>query len=985
MPSLGATLREYRQRAGLTQDEAAAAAGISVRTLRDLEQDRNARPRRRSVAALAEVLRMPAGSWERQGGPLSIGILGPLLVRHGDTDVEPAGALPRRLLGLLALHHGEAVGRDRIVDVLWPEATPASSQNLMHSYVATVRRWLEPGRAAGAYSVLVRAGDGYRLTAGDELDLALFRAGVRAAREAVERQEHAVADGHLRTALGLWRGRLLGDADPVLGGLGAAAAVAAERLEATLLYADLAATRGEPGRAAAALQAIAEDEPLHEGLHVRLITTLAASGAQAAALRAYEGIRGRLADELGVDPTAELRAAYQEVLRGRSDGRPVPAQLPPGGRYFTGRGGELARLDAVADTLDPGGTAVVISAVTGAAGVGKTALALHWAHRSAARFTDGQLYVNLRGFDPAGPADPADALRALLEALGVPAGDLPPTVADRSSLLRSLLARRRILLLLDNARDAEQVRPLLPGAAGCLALVTSRDRMTGLVVTDGAVPVALDLLSTGEARELLARRLGAARVAADEEATLEIIERCGYLPLALAVVAARAATQPGLELSALAAELRAARLDALDGGDLPSDVRAVFSWTFEALPPAARDLFPLLAIHPGTDLSLAAAASLAGRDEKSTAEVLAELVRVSLLEESGPGRFRLHDLLHHYALEQAAGTEVRQAAFERLVDHYGRAAHAADRLMFPGRQSFELPAPLDGVSVPELSGPEDAAAWAAAELPVLGPVTRLAAEAGLDDRAWQLSWSATMMRHMRNEFAAQAEVLTTAIGSAERLGDLRRQAISHLDLGMTFSHLHRYDDAAAELRRALSIAEAGGDSRTQGRAYLNLGQVLDRTGDPRAALVEAEKALVLFRGGGDRIGEGHALNAVGWLATQIGDHQRGLAAAQDSLALHEAAGDAYGTAAALDSVGWAHFHLGEYAEARDCFKRALPFCLDQGDHLLSAVVLEHLADTEHAAGDQAAARDALNEAIGHLEEIDPAQAAKLREKGYSEA
>jgi DNA-binding SARP family transcriptional activator/DNA-binding XRE family transcriptional regulator len=990
VPSLGSTLREYRRRAGLTQDEAATAAGISVRTLRDLEQDRASRPRRRSLAALAEALRMPAGSWERYAAPpgtgaLSVAVLGPLVVRRGDTGVELPGALPRRLLTLLALHPGETVGRDRILEALWPDTPPASAPGLVHSYVATVRRALEPGRT-GAYRMLVRAGDGYRLdVAPDDLDLAAFRAGVAAARAA---DRPAGAEQRLRAALALWRGPVAAD-EPALAGLPAVAAIAAERLDATLRHADLALELGVPDRAVAALQALAADEPLHEGLHVRLIRALAASGAQSAALRCYDDLRRRLADELGVDPTAELRAAHAEVLQGRHDPGtppdvPVPAQLPPGGRYFTGRTDQLAQLDAVAERLDTGGAAVVISAVTGAAGVGKTALALHWAHRAADRFADGQLYVNLRGFDPAGPADPADVLRGMLEALGTPPGRVPPDAAARSAMLRSLLARRRVLLVLDNARDADQVRPLLPGAAGCLAIVTSRDRMAGLVVTDGAVPVPLDLLTTAEARELLARRIGAARVAAEPEAIGEIVARCAHLPLALAVVAARAATQPRLSLRALAAELAAARLDALATGDLPSDVRAVFSWSYAALPATAQRLFRLLAVHPGPAVSAEAADTLAGTADARGA--LAELVRVNLLEDAGDGRYTVHELLRQYAAELLGPAE-RGPAFRRLVDHYVHAADAADRHLYPHRRVVAVPDPAPGVAVPRLPDADAAAAWFTAELSALTEITRQAAAAGLDDRTWHLAWAATVYRSTRSLHTGQLELLNLAIEAARRSGDRGREATSHTDLGMTLSHLRRYDDAAAELRRALTLAEEIGDAHVRGRAHLSLGRILDQTGDLPAALAHAERAGEAFREAGDRVGEGLALNGTGWVATRLGDHRRALTATRAALELAEQAGDRGSIAAALDSVGYSHHQLGEYAQARDSFKRALALLADAGDRRNAAEVLEHLAETEAAAGATTAAREAADQAIEILTELDPdrAEALRTRAAGYGAA
>ena len=453
---------------------------------------------------------------------------------------------------------------------------------------------------------------------------------------------------------------------------------------------------------------MAAEYPLDEQVHAQLMVALYRTGRQADALSVYRRLRRTLAEELGIDPGQALRELETAILRQdpsldtpapaialrpAAPAALVPAQLPPTVAAFAGRSTELASLDAILPRQGQGGpgqdAAVVISVIAGTAGVGKTALAVHWAHRVAARFPDGQLYVNLRGFDPCGPAaDPAQALRGFLDAFALPPERIPASLDAQMALYRSLLAGKRVLVVLDNARDAEQVRPLLPGSPGCLAIVTSRNHLTGLIATQGAHPLDLDLLTPAEARELLARRLGTGRAGGEPEAVDEIIAGCAGLPLALTIAAARAATSPGFPLDVFAAELREASrvLDPFDAGDVATDVRAVFSWSYRALSPDAARLFRLLSLHPGPDITVTAAASLAGIPAARARALLAELTRGHLLAEPRPGQYAFHDLLRAYATEQTHAhddDDARRSAAGRVLDHCLHAAHAAATLIDP--------------------------------------------------------------------------------------------------------------------------------------------------------------------------------------------------------------------------------------------------------------------------------------------------------------
>jgi transcriptional regulator with XRE-family HTH domain len=565
------------------------------------------------------------------------------------------------------------------------------------------------------------------------------------------------------------------------------------------------------------------------------------------------------------------------AARGRpvSADRPVPAQLPADVTGFAGRSDQLGRLTKLLDSGDRPAT-VVISAIAGTAGVGKTALAVHWAHQVLARFPEGQLYVNLRGFDPAGTAaTPAEVLRSFLDALDVPAQRVPAGLDAQTALYRSLLAGRRMLVLLDNARDADQVRPLLPGTPGCLVLVTSRNQLAGLIAGAGALPLPLDLLDPDEARELLARRIGMDRITAEPGAVDEIVERCARLPLALAIVAARAAIQPGLPLAVLATELHhlQERLDTLATGDAGTDVRSVFSWSYQQLSRPAARLFRLLGVHPGPDLGTSAAASLAGIPPERVRPMLAELVRAHLVTERVPGRYALHDLLRAYAGELAASGEPeadRQAAVRRLLDHYLGSAHRAEAVLNPTRDVIELIPPLAGVTVDVLESAEATTAWFTAEYQVLMAAVPLAVDAGLDRHAWQLAWS--MARFLdRRDFRDAAAIQRIALEAAQRLGDPAAQGFSHLRCGRIYWLLGQYDEAQVHLEHALEAYRQLGDDAKQGDVHRGLGGMLDRQGRYRDALHQVEQALARYRASGHRVGQAYTLNDIGWSHAQLGE------------------------------------------------------------------------------------------------------------------
>ncbi|SCL31869.1 NB-ARC domain-containing protein [Micromonospora rhizosphaerae] len=536
-------------------------------------------------------------------------------------------------------------------------------RHTLYVYIARLRGLIAAAAAAdGTVAAVVRRSRGYVLDVDpDRVDVHRFRRLVEQARDPHCPDTKRVA--LLRQALALWRGTPLADlpgdwAARVREGL------QQQRLDAVVCWAEAELRRGNAGDLVGPLTDLIAEHPLVEPLAALLMRALHSTGRTATALDCYVAMRRRLVDQVGMEPGAELQQLHRAILRGDLDqasgwgrersGHAVPAQLPLDVHGFAGRDTELCQLDAILTAAGEEPTTVAILALTGTAGVGKTALAMHWAHRVANRFPDGQLYVNLRGFDANSPATrPDEALRALLDALQVPPQRVPASLAAQVGLYRSLLADRRVLVVLDNASDADQVRPLLPGSPGCLVVVTSRNQLPGLVAAEGAHPLTLGLLSTDDARQMLARRLGPERVAAEPRSVDDIIARCAQLPLALAIVAARAATHPEFPLGMLVADLgdSSGGLEPFSGGDPSTDVRAVFSWSYRTLSPSAARLFRLLAVHPGPDIATTAAASLIGAPPGQVRPLLAELARAHLVTEHPAGRFAFHDLLRAYATE----------------------------------------------------------------------------------------------------------------------------------------------------------------------------------------------------------------------------------------------------------------------------------------------------------------------------------------------
>ncbi|HEY8983617.1 MAG TPA: BTAD domain-containing putative transcriptional regulator [Streptomyces sp.] len=909
-------------------------------------------------------------------------LLGPVELATQDGTDEVGPPQRRAVLAVLAVDAGRPVAPDVVIRRVWGADFPEGARRSVYAHVARLRKLCEG--TSGRIRVTRRSG-GYVLEADrDRIDVHRFR------RLVGEARDPGLPDGVraqlLGEALGLWRG------EPLSGLDGPWVAQTREvwrreRVEATVAWARLQIL-DEPAVAIGPLAALLDEHPLTEPLAEMLMRTLYAAGRGAEALECYAAVRRRLAEELGTEPGPALRAAHQAVLRGSgppaAPQRVVPAQLPVAVRGFTGRAEELARLDAFLTTASS--APVVISAVSGTAGVGKTSLAVHWGHRVRKAFPDGQLYVNLRGFDPGGASrDPAEALRGFLDALEVPPARIPAGVDAQAALYRSLLADRRMLVVLDNARDADQVRPLLPGAPGCVVLVTSRNRLTSLAAVEGAHMFAIDVLSPAEARSMLADRLGGPRTATDPAAVAEITARCAGLPLALAVVSARAAAQPSLPLAVLAGELRDgdSRLDALDAGDHATRVRAVFSWSYRALSPGAARLFRLLGLHPGPDVSAAAATSLAGELPSRTRLSLAELTGAHLLAEPSPGRYSFHDLLRAYAGELARAeddVDVRREATHRVLDHYLHTALRAQRLLGPPADRI-VPAPVrPGVLPEEPDGRDAAMAWFTADHSVLSAALQQAARDGFDVHVWQLAAALTTYHQRAVLWEEWAAAHTAALAAAERLGDRAAQACALRNVANAESSLGMQPEARERLDRAMRLYRELDDPAGEAHTHLALGRVSTRQERRAEALVHSRRAVELFGVAGERGWQGMALNNVGWDHTMLGRHRQAVGFGREALALLEGTGHLSGEAHTWDTLGYAHHHLGEYAQAAACYERAARLFHELGDRYFEADILAHLGDTLHAARDTDSTKSAWTRSLALFEELGHPDAAALRDR-----
>jgi DNA-binding SARP family transcriptional activator len=947
-------------------------------------------------------------------------VLGPLAVRRDGVDVPVSVGKQRAVLAALLLNANRVMPVDELAEALWGPAPPASARVTVQNHVARLRKALG---AAGRSRISTQPG-GYLIEAdADELDVSRFEALLHTARAAAREGSWATAAAHAAGALALWRGEPLAEV-----GLEVLAAHGVPRLEEMRWQAietriDAELHLGHQADVIAELQQLISTHPLREHLHGQLMLALYRDGRQGEALAAYQHARTVLVEELGTEPSTGLRELQQRMLTADpalagsaptryAEGGPgpvVPRQLPAPVAHFAGRAGELATLSGLLDQSGTRPGPVVISVIGGTAGVGKTALAVQWAHQVAEHFPDGQLYVNLRGYDPGQPMTAADALAGFLRALDVAGQDIPAEEAERASRYRSLLAGRRILVLADNAGSVDQARPLLPGSPGCAAVVTSRDALAGLVARDGAERLDLDLLPPEDAVSLLRALIGS-RADADPNAVTELAAQCCGLPLALRVAAELVIARAGTSVADLVDELadQRRRLDLLDAdGDQHTAVRAVFSWSYRHLTADAARAFRLAGLHPGPDLDPYALAALTGTTLEQTARLLDVLARGSLIQPARPGRYGMHDLLRAYAVERATAEDSedeRHRALTRLFDYYlGTAAAAMDTLV-PAESHRRPRIPLPGTPSPEVTSAAAARAWLDAERATLVDVAAYTAARGWPSHATRLA--ATVFRYLESggHYPEIDAICGRALRAARDAGDRAAEAQALHDISVVDLRQGRFQQATERLEYTLAVCRETGDRAGEARALGNLGianflqdryeqstshyqqalavyhQTGDQSGEARTlsnfSLVELrlgryqqasghlDRSLALCRKTGNLTSEAYALGNLGQLNVRLGRYQQASGYLDQALALCRRTSAPDSEASALSYLGLLHLRLGRYQQASDYLDQALALYRKIGDHSSEAEALNALGEICLATGQLGQARENHAAALG---------------------
>ena len=912
-------------------------------------------------------------------------VLGPLEVWAGEGWTGVGAPKWRVLLTALLVHPGRLVSTEQLVDELWGEDPPPTARKLVSLYVLRLRRLI--GDPDGR--VLVTQAPGYRLkVTRADLDSARFEDLVVAGRRALEDEDGTQAGELLAGALALWRGPALADVPP--GSLVAAEADRLEelRLSAVGLRIEAGICCGCGGELVPELRQLTAEHPLRERFWDQLMRVLESCGRPAEALDAYTQAREVIAEELGADPGPGLQQLYHRILAGdppqtaqQADWPKaavpapsvVPRQLPAAARHFTGRREELQRLTGFLDEVADRADTLLITAIGGTAGVGKTALAVRWAHQVAERFTDGQLYVNLRGYDVDQPVPATDALAGFLRALGVAGQEIPAELAERAACYRSLLAGRRMLVVADNAGSVEQVRPLLPGTAACMTVVTSRDSLAGLVARDGARRLDLDLLPPEDAVDLLRALIGG-RVSADPGSAAALADQCARLPLALRVVAELAVARPAAPLAELVSELAEQhRLDLLDaGGDLRTAVRAVFSWSYRHLDTASARAFRLAGLHPGPDLDPYAVAALTGSTVVQARHLLDVLARAYLIQPAGPGRYGLHDLLRAYAGELATGVygeEEGRAALTRLFDHYLHTAAAAMDTLVPAEGHRRPRLPPAATPGPPVADAAEARAWLDGERANLVVVAAHTAAQGWPGHATRLAMILFRYLEVGGHYQDARAIHAHALYAAQHSGDRAAQADSLRSLGAVDAWQGRYQEAAAQHGQALAIFREIGDRIGEARTLGYLGIVQWWQGHYQLAADQLGQALAIFCAFGDQFGQVGALNNLGLVLRRQGRYGEAADLFRQALIMARNIGYRDDEAHALDNLGVVERLQGRHQQAEDCHRQALALFREIGHRSSEADALDNLGVVERMQGRHQQAEDCHRQALALFRQI----------------
>jgi len=888
-------------------------------------------------------------------------VLGAVEARIDGRPVVLGHARQRCVLGVLLAEAGRPVTVDQLIDRVWGEEAPQRAASALYSYLSRLRNAVADAADVG----IERQPSGYVLTVDPQtVDLHRFRRLITLARSS---ESDEAATELIAQALGLWRGEPFAGLDsPWLASM--RRLWSGERFAAELDRNDVLLRLGRHGELLPALSAAVAEHPLDERLAEQSMLALYRCGRQTDADEQYRRIRRSLADEFGSDPGAALRRLHERILAAdptlavptgdtRAPGvqlaapRTVPAQLPADVRAFTGRTGELAALDRLLAPPEGDDPPLTVALLSGTAGVGKSALAVRWAHHVREAFPDGQLYVNLRGYDAEQPVAVADALAGFLTALGMRGPEIPPGVDERAGRYRSELAGRRMLVLLDNASSVEQIRPLLPGTGSCLVLITSRDSLPGMVAVHGAERVNLDLLPLADAVALLRRLIGA-RVDREPSVALDLAAACVRLPLALRIAAELAAARTDVPLAELVAELgdHQLRLDLLDaGGDPRAAVRAVFSWSYQNLPAGAARAFRLLGLHPGDSVHVDAVAALTGTDAGEARRSLGVLVRASLIHAGRGGRYGMHDLLRAYAAELATehdSAPARKAALTRLFDHYLAGSVAAMNTLYPEDTAAA-------------GDPEAARSWIEAERPNLAATCTYGATHGWYRHA--ISLAGTLFRYLDagGPVAEAVTVTASAVSAARAVGDREAQARALSELGRLHRRQGRLGDAVETYRQALILYADLGERAAEAVALRNLGSVHWRLGDYRRAADHYGRAWAHYQLLGDEAGQADALVRLGLVDARLGDQPQATERLRSALELVAKLGDQFSEAYVLSLLARLSHQPADLDGAAARLEQSLAVARQAGDRTAEAYVLTDLAAV-------CARRGLLAAAAGHL-------------------
>jgi DNA-binding SARP family transcriptional activator/Flp pilus assembly protein TadD/DNA polymerase III delta prime subunit len=918
---------------------------------------------------------------------VKFGLLGPLTVIDGDRRVPIQSAKHRILLAALLLRAGELVTLDELAEAIWGDALRADPRRVVQTYVARLRKLL------GGTELIQSRPEGYAIAvAPGDVDVHRFEMLLEQARDAAGAEDRHAEAAMLRQALALWRGEPLVDVASELLHRDAGGRLAEQRLDALHRRVEAELAVGRHAELVAELRVLTERHPLREPLWLQLMTALYRCGRQADALEAYQRVRRLLADELGVDPGPALRRLHKAILANDPAlafpspavlpaPRARPSQLPLDLAAFVGRDDLVHRIeDLLADH-----PRVPIVALSGLPGVGKTALAVHAAHRLTGRFPDGQLYVDLHGAT-AGlrPLQPLEVLGRFLRELGLDPAVIPAGLEEASATFRSRVTGRRLLVVLDNAADAAQVAPLLPASPGCGVLVTSR---RALVSLDGADHVLLEVLQSCEAVELLGRLAGHDRVAAEPQASAEVARCCGYLPLALRIAGARLAARPTWPVAALAERLADAqrRLDELEVAE--AGVRASFQVSYqqlhnsaEALDRAAAEVFGLLGLPDGPQVSVPVAARLMDAPEETAERVLERLVDAQLIETPAPGRYRLHDLLRLYARELASqhhSARAQAAALTRAISFYVACAWQTLAVLRPG--DYRLTRAGERWREGGLEFPDAAAAlgWLEVERAnLLAAVRQAVATAGVPvEIGMQLVQALFGFFWVRSHWDDWVQADQIALGVARRLGDRAAQAQTHNDLGACYYRQGRHEQALAHLRESLTIRRALDDSTGQALSLGNLGRIYQALGRYEEALACLQESLAICQDLGDRRGQAGCLANLGELYQRQGRDEEALVCLSVSLTIRQHMADRHGQAHSLGNLGIVYERQGRYEVALAHLRESLAICQELGDSPSEAKSLHELGVTLRALGRTQQARAHWLRALAIYERLQAADAA----------